>query len=373
MKHFKILLLLLMSIIISPVCNATNGNVTILYSQERLDSIVNKEVQKQIDTALWALKIDKIANEKLDRIQAEHDAQISHMLTLIALIFTVLTAIIGILVPLLSNRNIESKIGENTKELEKSKKELEKNEERLNEQEKIISGIRDDVERFKREADISKKAAEEAARKSKFSELLSQVWNEKEFGKKIELVSQLIEEYRDDVFASKSYYTRGTFYLDNKSFDNALADFTEAIKRNPDDATLYCIRGNVYRKLSQKDNAIADYTKAIEMNSKYAEAYYGRGNSFIPEDLTKAIEDLKKAINISPDFLKAYYLLGRVFEMEENYAQALDILDNGYKQAKFQDDLNMRSILSKEIDRVKKIKANPNRTQEGESSLSRFV
>ena len=380
MKHIKVISFLLMSVFIASVCNAAGDNTANVYTEEQIDSIVNLKVQRQVDTMLIDLKIDKIANEKFESIQAKHDALVSQHLTILGVMFTILAAVIGIIIPLVMNRRVESKMEENAKvmdsynkQLMDSRLELERGKQNLNGLESAIKGIHEQMKQLKQETQYSMNKAEQAARKSKFSELLARVWNENDYGKQIELVSQLIDDYPDDDFASKSYSARGTIYYMNKSFDKAVADFTEAINRNHDDASLFCSRGDAYRKLSQWDKAIEDYSKAIEMNPKYAEAYYGRGGSLIQGDRPKAIEDLQKAISLSPDFLKAYYVLGRVYEMEEDFKQALSILENGYRQAKFQEDLKMKTLISNEMDLVKRNDTGQNIKQRGKSQLSRFV
>ena len=362
------------------MCNAAVDNTANYYTQEQIDSIVNLKVQRYLDTALIDLKIDKIANEKFEIFQSKHDVLITQHLTLLGALFTILAAVIGIVIPLVMNRRVENKMDENAKVMDiynnrlmDSRLELEKGKQNLSNIEDKVKDIHEQMKQLKQETQYSMKKAEQAARKSKFSELLSRAWNEKDFGKKIELVTMLIDEYPDDDFASKTYFTRGGFYYENKSFDKAVDDYTEAIKRNSDDAALFCCRGDAYRKLSQWNNAIEDYSKAIEMNPKYAEAYYGRGSSLIQGDRLKAIEDLHKAISLSPDFLKAYYVLGRVYEMEEDFKQALRILGDGYKQAKFQEDLKMKALLSDEMDLVKRNDTGLNTKQRGKSQLSRFV
>lgn len=363
MKHFKVSILLLMSVLVVSVCRATEGASVCYYTQAQIDSIVNLKVQRYLDTTLIELKIDKIANEKFDSFQSKHDVLITQHLTLLGALFTILAAVIGIVIPLVMNRRVENKMDENAKVMDSynnrlmdSRLELEKGKQNLSNIEDKVKEVHEQMKQLKQETQYSMKKAEQAARKSQFSELLSKAWNEKDFGKKIELVTMLIDEYPDDDFASKSYFTRGGFYYENKSFDKAVADYTEAIKRNSDDAALFCSRGDAYCKLSQWNNAIEDYSKAIEMNPKYAEAYYGRGSSLIQEDRPKAIEDLQKAISISPDFLKAYYVLGGVYEAGENYDKALDILEEGNRKAKIMSDLKWGSRIRKELEFVNKKK-----------------
>jgi tetratricopeptide (TPR) repeat protein len=50
--------------------------------------------------------------------------------------------------------------------------------------------------------------------------------------------------------------------------DKAIADYTDAIRRNPSDATAYFNRGLAWQSKQEYDKAIADYNKAIRLNPK---------------------------------------------------------------------------------------------------------
>ncbi|MDH6098192.1 tetratricopeptide repeat protein, partial [Anabaenopsis sp. FSS-46] len=53
-------------------------------------------------------------------------------------------------------------------------------------------------------------------------------------------------------------------------WDLVVADYTEAIKLNPNLALAYYNRGIVYRKQQKWDLAVADYNKAITLDPNYA-------------------------------------------------------------------------------------------------------
>ena len=61
------------------------------------------------------------------------------------------------------------------------------------------------------------------------------------------------------------------------SYDLAIADYTEAIKLDPNDPDVYNNRGQAYDNKGEFDLAIADYTAAIRLDSEDARAYYNRG------------------------------------------------------------------------------------------------
>ena len=59
--------------------------------------------------------------------------------------------------------------------------------------------------------------------------------------------------------------------------DNAIADYGEAIRLEPDYAAAYYNRGNAKYALGRYDDAIADHDEAIRLKPDYAGAYYNRG------------------------------------------------------------------------------------------------
>ena len=79
-------------------------------------------------------------------------------------------------------------------------------------------------------------------------------------------------------------------------FDKAIADFTAAVRCNPQFVEAYLDRGNAYEQLGKHDAAIADDTKVIQSYPRHAEAYYCRGVAYRKKGETaKAQMDFAKA------------------------------------------------------------------------------
>ncbi len=96
----------------------------------------------------------------------------------------------------------------------------------------------------------------------------------------------------------------------------AIADFTEVIRRNPKNADAYLYRGKA-RLGADYQGAIADFTEAIRINPKNAEAYLNRALAYLdspPEgrlnskNRKNAIPDVEQAIRLNPDYVDAYEL-----------------------------------------------------------------
>ena len=98
----------------------------------------------------------------------------------------------------------------------------------------------------------------------------------------------------------------------------AFADFTEAIRLNPNLADAYIYRGEirydsclhniygegiVYSSIIMEDGGIADFTEAIRLNPNLAEVYEHRGFAYdeIDTDEESAIADFIRALRLNPN------------------------------------------------------------------------
>ena len=83
-----------------------------------------------------------------------------------------------------------------------------------------------------------------------------------------------------------AYANRGLAYGKKGDYDKAIADYTEAIRLNPN-AEAYSNRGLAYRKKGDYDKAIADSPRPSGPNPIKRQAYYNRGLAYKKRAKTK--------------------------------------------------------------------------------------
>jgi tetratricopeptide (TPR) repeat protein len=139
--------------------------------------------------------------------------------------------------------------------------------------------------------------------------------------------------------SAKTYYARGRLLFKNKNsyfayssegkpidyrWDNAAADFTKVIKLEPDKADGYFSRAYAYEKSEKHEEAIADYAEAIKLNPAYGSAYNNRALIYSElEQYGNAIADFGEAIRIDPK--ETLYKANRanVYKETKEYEKAI--------------------------------------------------
>jgi tetratricopeptide (TPR) repeat protein len=98
------------------------------------------------------------------------------------------------------------------------------------------------------------------------------------------------------------YQQRGYAAATNQQFQDAISDYGEAIKINPEDPRIYEQRAAVEMKLNDMDKALADYSEAIKLKPNEVRYYLYR--SYIYEtkgDIKNSMADTEKVLKIDPN------------------------------------------------------------------------
>jgi len=142
------------------------------------------------------------------------------------------------------------------------------------------------------------------------------------------IYEQAIADYtqaiRLDPNDASAYRSRGMAYSDKGDHDRAIADINQAIRLDPNATAAYNARAVVYNSKGDYDRAIADYTQAIRLDPNDAIAYYNRGLAYSnKKDYDRVIADTNQAVRLDPNFPDAYILRGVTYAGKSDYDRAI--------------------------------------------------
>lgn len=105
---------------------------------------------------------------------------------------------------------------------------------------------------------------------------------------------------------AEEYIRRGSAFLNAARFDDAIADFSEAITLDEDNSAPFSDRGLALYYLKRFDEAAADFEQAVKLNANNWAGVYGQGLIFAHnENFAGAIERFNASLDINPDYLIA--------------------------------------------------------------------
>ncbi|MEM9657577.1 MAG: tetratricopeptide repeat protein, partial [Planctomycetota bacterium] len=158
-------------------------------------------------------------------------------------------------------------------------------------------------------------------------------------------IADFSEAIRRDSQQAAYYQSRGLARALKGDHREAIADFNQAMVRMPRNAFFYFSRGRSRYKLGEYGSAIADFQQAIRINSRYAKAYDGVAwiQATCPDDAyadgrqavanaTRACElaDWKDSVYIAT-LAAAYAESGDFEQAQQNLSRAVKMSPDAYK------------------------------------------
>jgi len=151
---------------------------------------------------------------------------------------------------------------------------------------------------------------------------------------------------------------RGKAHLAKQEYDDAIEDFTEAVRLDPAYAAAYAGRAEAWARKHYRDREVADFTVAIKLepaNTAYRvaraqshsaqgrheeamadfnaalgtepenpELWVARGNEWRRDlKLNEALADYSRAIQLKPDFTLAYISRGQTWRQRRDFGRAI--------------------------------------------------
>ncbi len=142
------------------------------------------------------------------------------------------------------------------------------------------------------------------------------------FGKAFHLDTALMGLHQAKLVLAHQY--RADEYMRQRDAKRAIADYTEAIRINPNSAVSFYSRGVAYIRLDRLDEALADCNEAIRLQPEYYPAYMGRAECFLKKgDVERAIEDDTEAIRIQPNNASAFRGRGQLYSQQRSHDRAI--------------------------------------------------
>ncbi len=149
------------------------------------------------------------------------------------------------------------------------------------------------------QAQVSKDAKEA----NKLAREGAEASKDQEWDKAVELLRQataLDRKYADDLAAV--YQQRGYAAASEQRFEDAINDYSEALKLKSDDARIYEQRAAVEMKRNDYDKALADYSEAIKLKPNETRYYLYRGYIYETKgDLKNSMADTEKVLKLDPN------------------------------------------------------------------------
>ena len=120
-----------------------------------------------------------------------------------------------------------------------------------------------------------------------------------DFNQAFEMTPASSKTLRYDILVS-----RGEAYQKSKDFDHAVQDYTRATELLPEQKNIKFIYSNrawVQYAKGNYDEAVADFSKAIKIDSEFDSAFYGRATVWSKKkDYQRALNDAKEAARLKP-------------------------------------------------------------------------
>jgi tetratricopeptide (TPR) repeat protein len=129
------------------------------------------------------------------------------------------------------------------------------------------------------------------------------------------------------------WYGRAMAHTDSGNFIAAIAEYSEGLRLEPNDASAHVSRGNLYRWTDDLSRAISDFDEAVRLDPKEPTYREVRGCFLLDQrKFDLAIEDFTEAVRSDPQYAVAHlyrgvacHCLGRYEEAIADYTSAIEV------------------------------------------------
>ena len=130
----------------------------------------------------------------------------------------------------------------------------------------------------------------------------------------------------------KQNLDEGIFLIHEGKFEHAIQLISKSIELKNDWEISYFYRAVANQALENMDEAILDYTKALKINPKMCDAYYNRAKIMLEKknceiDIDKVIDDLNMALSLDENFIDALFAMAAAQKKKGDYHKSLEYLE----------------------------------------------
>jgi tetratricopeptide (TPR) repeat protein len=112
--------------------------------------------------------------------------------------------------------------------------------------------------------------------------------------------SEAVEDFKNAIKTNpedpQAYKGRAVAYFHLKQIEDSISDWSTIVKLTPGDAEAYKRRASLYIQIAKIEETISDCDKSLDLDPKDSETFIIRGNAYFDRgDVQKAISDLQEA------------------------------------------------------------------------------
>lgn len=162
------------------------------------------------------------------------------------------------------------------------------------------------------------------------------------FDSATELLTERIVQQK----TGENYHLRGVAFLAHKQYDKAIADFSESLRLQPQNAGALNNRGQTRYLMEDYKAAVQDYTAAIAIDAKNPLVLNNRALAYLElNDLNHAMIDLQEALKLVPQYPEALNNRGVVYQQRQEFDKAIADFTEALKlDSKYVDALENRAL-----------------------------
>jgi tetratricopeptide (TPR) repeat protein len=129
------------------------------------------------------------------------------------------------------------------------------------------------------------------------------------------------KKYSDEL--SAVYQRRGYADVSQQNYQDAISEYSEALKLTPQDVRIYEQRAAVEMKINDYDKALADYSEIIKLKPNEVRYYNYRAYIYeLKNDATNSMTDTEKVLKLDPNNQDAK---GRKQRLEQKAAENVSV------------------------------------------------